>query len=1222
MSKFSVKKPFTVLVAVILVLVMGIVSFTKMTPDLFPDIDMPYVIVVTPYVGATPEKVEDNVTSPLEQNLATLTDIKNVQSVSNSNYSMIILEFENSVNMDTVSTDILQKINLVEGNWEDTVGTPTIMKINPNMIPIDVVAVDYEGMDRADLSTFIDETLMNKLEGISGVASVDNSGLLEEKVNIVISQDKIDKLNNKILASVNAQLADAENEISSKKQELKDTKSELKDAKTELKDTKSQLKDAKTELLKTEKQLKEAIPGLEDALTQIDAGLTQVADAKTALEEGKPFMSEEEYNTQFVALDTQQKELEKNRKETETALKQSKEGLKQTQDGLKQTEDGIKQTEDGLKQTEDGIKQIDDGMGQLDSASSQLESQAEEAREQAKIGDKITIEMVSNILMAQNFEMPAGYVDDGGNNVLVSVGDSITTVKQAKKLYLFDSGIDEVGKIYLNDVADIFISDNNDDIYAKINGQDGIILSFSKQSNYATATVCENIDKEFAKLSEQYEGLHFTTLMNQGEYIALIVKSIMKSLLMGALFAIIVLFLFLRGIKPTFITICSIPLSILFAITLMYFSGISLNMISLSGLATSVGMLVDNSVVVIENTVRLRRMGVPAPKAAVAGAKQVGGAITASTITTICVFVPIIFTDGLTRELFTDMALTLAYTLIASLIVAMTLVPAMSSRLLRNTRESESQLFNTIMEKYKNFLRGVLRYKFIVLIGALILLVGSAYFSVNKGFIFMPDMSSPQMQASLEMPKESTMEETVAEADKAIKAIETVEEVETVGAMMSGTSLGMSQSAGNSVSFYIMLNGDMSRSNAEIAKEINEKCKDVKGDFEAQGSSMGDFTTALGGSGISIKVYSSDIHELQKVSKDLAKVLSKVEGIAETDDGIEDSDKEYHFKVKKTAAMKEGLTVAQVYTAIVDAMKYEDTATTVTIGENSYEVIVSSEQKDALTAKDIRNLKLTVTGQDGEEKEIKLNDIATLEETETLKAINHDNQSRYLTVSGTLEDGYNITKVTSAAEKAVAEYDMPKGTSIEFGGENETIMDAMKDMMLMLILGILFVYLVMVAQFQSLKSPFIIMFTIPLAFTGGFLSLLLFNKEVSVISMLGMIMLTGIIVNNGIVLVDYINQLRAGGMDKKDAIVEAGATRIRPILMTSLTTIMGLLVMAFGNEMGTDMMQPVALVCIGGLVYATVLTLFIVPAIYDLMNGEKFKHLTEEDLDVSDIIMR
>lgn len=1222
MSKFSVKRPFTVLVAVILVLVMGIVSFTKMTPDLFPDIDMPYVIVVTPYVGATPEKVEDNITSPLEQNLATLTDIKNIQSISNSNYSMIIMEFENSVNMDTISTDILQKINLVEGDWEDTVGTPTIMKINPNMIPIDVVAVDYEGMDRAKLSAFIDDTLMDKLEGVNGVASVDNSGLLKEKVNIVISQDKIDKLNNKILASVNAKLADAENEIASKKQELSDTRSELKSAKTQLSDTKTQLSDAKKELTKNRAKLEKAIPQLETALTQIDDGLAQIEKGKTALKQGKPLMSEEDYNTQLAALKAKEKELKKNRKETATALEQSKTGLKQVKDGLKQTNDGIKQTDDGLKQTNDGIKQIDDGMGQLDNASSQLEAQADQAREQANIGDKITIDMVSNILKAQNFEMPAGYVDDGGNNVLVSVGDNIKTVKQAKKLYLFDSGTDEVGKVYLDDVADIFISDNNDDIYAKINGEDGIILSFSKQSNYATATVCENIDNQFAKLSDQYEGLHFTTLMNQGDYIAMIVKSIMKSLLMGALFAIIVLFLFLRGIKPTFITICSIPISILFAIALMYFSGISLNMISLTGLATSVGMLVDNSVVVIENTVRLRRMGVPAPKAAVAGAKQVGGAITASTITTICVFVPIIFTDGLTRQLFTDMALTLAYTLIASLIVAMTLVPAMSSKLLENTRESESQLFTSVMEKYKSFLRGVLRHKFVVLAGALVLLVGSVYFSINKGFIFMPDMSSPQMQATLEMPKESTMEETIAEADKAIKAIESVEEVDTVGAMMSGTTFGISQSAGNNVSFYIMLNGDMTRSNAEIAREINKKCKDIKGEFEAQGSSMSDFTTALGGSGVSIKVHSSDIHELQKVSKDIAKILSKVKGIDETDNGIEESDKEYHFKVKKTAAMKKGLTVAQVYSAIVDAMKYENTATTVTIGNDSYDVIVSSEQKDALTAKDIRNLTLKVTDQSGEEKEIKLNDIATLEETETLKAIRHDNQSRYLTVSGTLKDGYNITKVTAAAEKAVDKYELPAGVSIEFGGENESIMDAMKDMMLMLILGILFVYLVMVAQFQSLKSPFIIMFTIPLAFTGGFLSLLLFNKEISVIAMLGMIMLTGIIVNNGIVLVDYINQLRAGGMAKKEAIVEAGATRIRPILMTSLTTIMGLVVMAFGNEMGTDMMQPVALVCIGGLLYATVLTLFVVPAIYDLMNREKFRHLTEEDLDVSDIIMK
>ncbi|MFQ7737151.1 MAG: efflux RND transporter permease subunit, partial [Emergencia timonensis] len=260
MSKFSVKKPFTVFVAVVIILVTGIVSYTKMTPDLFPNIDMPYVIVVTPYAGATPEKVENNVTKPLEQRLATLTDIKDLQSVSNANYSMVMLEFEDSVNMDTVSSDILQKINLVEGNWEDAVGTPTIMKLNPNMIPVSVAAVDYKGKDRAELSSFVSDTLMNQLEGITGVASIDTSGILEEKVNVVISQDKIDKINNKILASVNSQLASAQSELDAQKGKVQQGKSQL-----------------------------------ADQQKKIDDGKAQLEKAKAQLEEGKPFLPEEQY---------------------------------------------------------------------------------------------------------------------------------------------------------------------------------------------------------------------------------------------------------------------------------------------------------------------------------------------------------------------------------------------------------------------------------------------------------------------------------------------------------------------------------------------------------------------------------------------------------------------------------------------------------------------------------------------------------------------------------------------------------------------------------------------------------------------------------------------------------------------------------------------------------------------------------------------------------------
>jgi len=1125
MSKYSVKRPFTVLVAVILILVAGGVSLTKMTPDLFPSMDMPYVVVMTPYPGAAPEKVEASVTKPLEQTLSTLTDIKKVQSVSDSNYSMIIMEFENDVNMDTISSDILQKINMIEGNWDDSVGTPTIMKINPDMIPVTVAAVDSKGMSRDELSNFVSGTLMNKLEGTTGVASISQAGVLEKKVNVVLSQKKIDKINNKILASVNSKLADAQSQLDEQK-------------------------------------------------AKIEKGQAQVAAAQEKLDAAKAQMPAEMFTQQFG---TQQEKL------TATS------------------------------------KQLTSAMKKIDAAQVQLDAQAAEARKSANIGDKITTKMISGILKGQNFAMPAGYAKEGGVRYLVSVGDTIDSEKEAKNLYLFDTGVSGVGKIYLSDVADVFMSDDSADIYAKINGKDGVILSFSKQSNYATADVCKNITAKFDELKKEYNGLSFTTLMDQGSYIGIVVGSILDSLLWGALFSILILLLFLRGLKPTFITLVSIPVSLIFGIVMMYFSGITINLISMSGLAVSVGMLVDNSVVVIENTVRLRRKGVPAPKAAVAGAKQVAGAVTASTLTTICVFVPIIFTDGLTRELFTDMALTVGYTLTASLIIALTVVPAMSSRMLVNTQEEETKFFLAMLQKYKSAVTFTLRHKAPLLIVAALLLAGSAYVSINKGLIFMPDMTTPQIQATLTMPEGSTMKEMVAESDEIISKLEKVEDVDTVGALYSsGSDVMMSGGTGSgmSVSYYIMLNENIDRKSSAVAKEMNEVCQGGKGKFQANGSSVSDFTTAFGGSGVTLNIYGDDLNDLAVAAEGAADQLSKVKGIKSVDDGTGGSETEYHYVVNKTKAMEKGLTVAQIYAGISDALTYEDTATTVTWDDEDYDVAVASDQKEKVTPSDLKNLKIKVTGSSGKETEIKVTDVASIQKKQTLKSISRDDQKRYITVTAQLKDGYNVTKVTAAAEKAMAKYDLPKGVTTEFAGENETIMDSMHDLLLMLILGIVFVYLIMVAQFQSLKSPFIIMFTIPLAFTGGLLALLLTGEEISVLAMIGMIMLVGIIVNNGIVLVDCINQLRAGGMPKKEAIVEAGMMRMRPILMTSLTTILGLIVMAIGKTAGTDMMQPVAVVCIGGLLYATLLTLFIVPIMYDLMNGEKYKVLKEEDLEV------
>ncbi len=1206
MSKFSVKKPFTVFVAVVLILVMGIVSYTKMTPDLLPSINMPYVIVMTPYPGATPEKVETSISKPLEQSLATLEDIKGIQSVSNANYSMVILEFEDSVNMDTVSSDILQKINLVEGAWEDMVGTPTIMKLNPNMLPVSVVAVDYEGKDRAELSSFVNDTLSGKLEGTSGVASISNAGILEEKVNVVISQEKIDALNGRILGTVNAKLADAQGEISSQIDAVEEGKAELEVQQTNIDAAKAELEKGRKQLEDSEEQLKQG----EDALEMLKATL---AGIEGQLSQGPEVLGEDIYRQltgEKAVLEMQIAETEKQLEEGRTQLAEGKAALDQ-QD---------KMLEEGQSELNAANAKLSEASGQLLTAQAQLDAQATQARSEANIGDKITAEMISGILQAQNFEMPAGYIEENGKNYLISVGDDISSEDQAKELFLFDTGVDGVGKVYLQDVADVFVSSNEDDIYAKINGNDGVIMTFNKQSNHATADVCESLQERFGELSEEYEGLEFTVLMDQGDYIHLVINSILKSLLLGALFAIIILYLFLRDVKPTIITICSIPISLLFAIMLMYFSGISINMISMSGLAVSVGMLVDNSVVVIENTVRLRRQGIPAPKAAVAGAKQVAAAVTASTITTICVFVPIVFTDGLTRELFTDMGLTVAYTLVASLIIALTLVPAMSSKMLANTKEDEGKIFTGLLDKYKKALEFVLKHKAPVLAAAVALLVLCGVAGISKGFIFMPDMTSPQLQATMEMPKGSTLAETKSSADEAMEKMGAIDGIATVGATMSTGDLTGAADTQMSVSFYIILDDDTKKDSFEIAEEINDACKDMeKGTVTASGSAMGDMTAMLGGSGVTINVYSTELDDLQDTAKGISQELEKVEGIKTVESGIQDADTEFHFTVKKTEAMERGLTVAQVYQAIVEALTYEDTATSVTWENDSYDVMVSSQLKPQLTVKEIKDLTLEFTDAQGRVQFVKLNDIAELEERETLKAINRSDQKRYLTVTGILEEGYNVTLVTEDAEEALNDYPLPEGTTIQFSGERETIMEAMEDLLLMMLLGILFVYLVMVAQFQSLKSPFIIMFTIPLAFTGGLMALLLFGKEISVISMLGMVMLIGIIVNNGIVLVDYINQLREQGKNKKDAIVEAGMTRMRPILMTSLTTILGLVVMAFDTSAGTDMMQPVALVCIGGLIYATALTLFIIPAVYDLMNKEEYNFLRDTELDISDL---
>lgn len=647
-----------------------------------------------------------------------------------------------------------------------------------------------------------------------------------------------------------------------------------------------------------------------------------------------------------------------------------------------------------------------------------------------------------------------------------------------------------VGDVRLSDVADIALTDNAGESYAKVNGNDGVVLSFQKQSTASTATVSQRINSAIAQLQEQNPGLHITPLMDQGDYIDMVVGSVLSNLLWGGLLAIIVLIFFLKDAKPTFIVACSIPFSLMCAITLMYFTDVTLNIISLSGLALGVGMLVDNSIVVIENIYRLRSLGVPASKAAIQGAKQVSGAIFASTLTTICVFLPIVFTQGISRELFTDMGLTIAYSLLASLVVALTLVPAMGAAVLKNTKEKSHRWFDAFVEGYQRLLGWALRHKAPVLSGVTALLAISIFLTTQMGTAFIPAMDSPQMSATLTMPRGAAQQDAYAMADTVMERIAAVDGVETVGAMSGGSGMSSmmgGSSSGGSITYYILLSDDRTATNADVSAAIEAQVADLDCTVEVQESTMD--MSALGGSGVELVITGRGLDEMNAIADDLRGILRSTEGLVDISENSVTGNPETRITVDKYKAMQHGLTVAQIYSELAAELKAENTATTLTLDGTDTPVVVVKPAGQAPTRGNIMDHAFTVTNAEGEEETVRLYDIAAKQETDSVSSINRENGARTMSVSAGVDARHNIGLVSRELEKKLADYELPEGYTVEIAGENETINSAMTDLVKMIALAVVFIYLIMVAQFQSLMSPFIVMFTIPLAFTGGLLAL-------------------------------------------------------------------------------------------------------------------------------------
>lgn len=1312
LPKFSVKRPYTVFVAVVIVIVLGVLSFQNMSTDFLPSMEFPYAIVMTTYPGASPEEVERAVTEPVEQAMSRINNVKQVQSMSINNMSVVVMEFNDGTDMGTTTVDMRESLDQTTSQWDESIGSPTIMKINPDMMPIMVAALDFEDTETAEVTKRAEQDIIPELESVDGVASVNESGMVEKKIDVIIQQDKIERMNEKVQAAIDGKLSDAEEKLDKNKKKLEDGKDTLDSQKNKAAD---KIAKGETKLNKATDQIKDGLKTVEEQITQVkeqqktlntsakqvkdglaviatnkanisatlktlNATKTQLNTLKTSLDQLKKQetslqsqidalgekapaelktslasvqaqlsvlreklkeqgMTEDTLASKITEVDkgitsaqagltqleTQEKSLQANQKKVTAAQKKITSGLKKLNAAKKKLEKGQITTTEALEQLNKqkilssiqisvAEAQMNSGSDKLTEAEGQLKETKKTTKENSKLSKIITKEMVENILKAENFDMPSGYVTEDDASYLVRVGDKVESVDDIRDLVICDMGLDGLNPITLGDVADVAQTDNAEDIYTVVNGNAAVLVTLQKQSGYSTGDVTGALEEKLAELEKNEKGFHSSILMNQGVYIDLVVDAVVQNLIIGGILAILILLVFLRDIRPTIIVACSIPLSVVGAIVAMYFSGVTLNIISLSGLALGVGMLVDNSVVVIENIYRLKGEGVSTRQAAVDGAKQVGGAIIASTLTTVCVFAPIIFTEGITKQLFVDLALTLAYTLGASLVIALTLVPAMSAGLLRKkSKAGSSKAIMALQNVYAKSLKGVLRFKPIVLIASVVFLVLFAFLSMKNGMSMMPDMESTQMTVTL-TTENKELKQVREISNTAIEKIREVEDVETVGAYTgSGSSMSMltGGSSNDTVTMYIILNEDRQLSNEELEQQITDKTKDLDCEVEVNTSAMD--MSSLTGSGVKINIRGKDLDKLQTVSEDIMKRLEDVEGLTEISNGLEDAGEEFRISVDKAKAMKYSLTVAQVYQQIYAKLKDASSASTLSTDTDDLGVYISDSSDEKLTRADIKKMNIEYTDSTSQKtKKVKLSKIADFKTADSPNTIQHESQMRFLSVTAAIEDGYIVSDVSSKVEKALADYEAPAGYEVEFDGENEATMEAMGQVMLMMLLGIVLMYLIMVAQFQSLLSPFIILFTIPLAFTGGFLGLWITGSDVSVIAMIGFVMLAGIIVNNGIVLVDYINQLRRGGTEKKEAIVEAGRTRLRPILMTAVTTILGLIPMVVGQSMGTDMTRPMAIVTIGGLIYGTLLTLFVVPCIYDMLNRKK--DITEKEI--------
>jgi len=830
----------------------------------------------------------------------------------------------------------------------------------------------------------------------------------------------------------------------------------------------------------------------------------------------------------------------------------------------------------------------------------------------------LSLDQIVMALRLENLNLPAGYITERHSEFLVRTMGEFDGLEDIENTMV---GSTQTGDpVFLRDVAEVRDTMKDTRFVARVQRENGVYLFVSKRSGANTVITAEAVKEELERIKPTLPpDVNFYIAMDQSDMIQQVVRRTGNNALMGGVLAIFFIFIFLRNWRPTLTIALAIPLSIITTFIAFYSAGYTLNLLTMGGLALGIGMLVDNAVVVIENIYRHLEDGATRGEAAKKGASEVGMAITASTLTTIAVFFPMMFATGITGKLTRGLALAIAFSLLASLFVALTIIPMAASLLFKeqshgpvSVGKPKRRRFDRLRDLYRKWLHRALQRRGRVLAGALVLFLLSFALMPFIGMEFMPASDRDMLVLKVIMPVGTALEETdrvVAEVEELLSRHPYVDIISAqIGSQAeenpADSASEFSTSGAHEGLLWVGLVTQDERpiSDLEILEEIRSRLprfKDVR--FEAL--DMGQMMMGAASAPIEIKIFGKEIPRLKEIADEIVASIRDVEGLRDVAHTFSEGKPEYQIRIDRGRASRLGLTVGQIGNAVKTA-SLGQVATRYREGDEETDVRVRFNERFRSDLDGIRNIPImTPMG-----VMVRLDQVATITQGEGPIRITRENQAREVTVSANIA-GRDLNSIMQDVIQRTADLQrsLPSGYFLEFGGQFQVMQSAFLIMIGVFALATLLVYMIMASQFESFKHPLVIMFTIPLSLIGVVLALLITNMTVSLVSLIGFVMLGGIAVNNGIVMVDYINQLKQRGVEKKEAILQACSVRLRPVLITALTTIMGMVPMAISTSAGSEMRAPMAVTVIGGLVATTVLTLFVIPIIYSLFDRASFK---------------